>query len=196
MSWVMTSLAVAGAVKGVADAGSNRKAAKEHDKYRQAVLENSYWTKMGDIGGFQGGNQGYLSSALGGGVSGASTGATITSLGKKAASGGTGDVTGDVTGGDTGGGTSGLALQGQSAPAEYSLGLPKVDFTQSPNTMGQLPPVLDGGVYGKVLGQNVGAQLGRHSELVPRTSSFGTIAEPINMYDPVLHGPYGNIARK
>lgn len=133
--WLTLGMAGAAALQGALQAKENQRRAREHDKYRKAALEHSYWTGMGDIGDFQGGNQSVLGGIISGGLSGATTGASMQSLQNKLAK-------------------EGLELAAAKKAAEatdvvnnasgsgFNLNLPKVDFTQSAESMGKLPPVI------------------------------------------------------
>ena len=126
--WLTLGMAGAGALKGIMDAKENQRRAKEHDRYRKAALEHSYWTGMGDIGDFQGGNQSVLGGILSGGLTGASTGASMASLSNAAnAVKGAADTANAVK---------------DAAGSGYSLNLSPVNFQTPPDSMGKLPPVI------------------------------------------------------
>lgn len=81
MSWVVVGVAAAGAIKGMMDAKNNRERAADHDQFRQATIQHSPWTGMGDPGAAPVGNTGTLSGALGGGLQGAMVGSMFSGMG-------------------------------------------------------------------------------------------------------------------
>jgi len=208
--WLTLGMAGASALQGVMDAKANREAAGEHDKYRKAALEHSYWTGMRDPGDFQGGNQSMFRGALSGGLKGASTGASMQSIQnqlvkegleidalKKGAS--------DAVEGYQGIGPSQLASapesswnlmedvnfstpeMGPAMPSNYTAGTQGLAAAPNLNNMG---PVSNGGAYAKMLNPAIDMQAGRHSELSVAPRNFGAPNEPINMYGPALQQPY------
>jgi hypothetical protein len=197
--WLTLGMAGAGALQGVMNAKANREAAGEHDKYRKAALEHSYWTGMRDPGDFQGGNQSMFRGALSGGLQGASTGASMASL-ANAAKGAS-----DAVAGYQGIGPSQLASapesswnlmedvnfstpeMGPAMPSNYTAGTQGLAAAPNLNNMG---PVSNGGAYAKMLNPAIDMQAGRHSELSVAPRNFGAPNEPINMYAPELQQPY------
>lgn len=208
--WLTLGMAGAGALQGVMDAKANRKAAGEHDKYRKAALEHSYWTGMSDPGNFQGGNQSMFGGALSGGLRGASTGASMQSIQnelvkegleidalKKGASDAVEGYQGigprqldsapesswDLMG-------SGIFSAPEMVPSladNYTAGTQGLAAAPNLNNIG---PMSNGGTYAKMLNPAIDMQAGRHSELSVAPRNFGAPNEPMNMYGPSLQQPY------